>query len=272
MITKIEDSALNSFADKIADQYDVDFRDYASASFRRRVTALLLTEQLKSLTELESRILDDPAAFQRFVHAITVNVTSMFRDPSFYLEFRKHVVPRLRTYPFIRIWNAGCSTGEEAYSIAILLQEEGIYDRVRIYATDIDAISIKSAKDGIYSLAHMKDYSINYLKAGGKETLARFYTADHEYALLKSQLKTNIVFARHNLVSDKSFNEFHVIMCRNVLIYFNDELRQRVLTLFSDSLSAFGYLGLGSKESLRFSQVCSCFEQVGSEKIYRKIS
>jgi chemotaxis protein methyltransferase CheR len=256
----------------IAENYGFDFRQYASASLRRRIGAILSKEGLDNIPALQERIVRDPAAFQRFVHGVSVSVTSMFRDPSFYTAFRNKIVPLLATYPFIRLWHAGCSTGEEVYSIAIVLEEEGLYDRSRIYATDLDSIAIERAKDGIFPLSNMKEYSTNYLNSGGKYSLSRYYTADPEGALFRNQLKKNIVFAQHNLVSDSSFNEFHVILCRNVLIYFNSTLRERVLGLLHDSLVTFGILGLGTKESLRFCQIEPCYEQIDpKDKIYKKV-
>lgn len=239
---------------------------------RRRLSLIVNSEHLGNIGELENLLLSDPKVFQRFVHQLSVNVTSMFRDPSFYLTFRKQVIPLLATYPFIRVWHAGCATGEEVYSMAILLEEEGLYDRARIYATDMDSVSIQKAKQGIFPLASMREYSSNYLAAGGKESLSKYYTADQEHALFRSHLKRNMVFAQHNLVCDGSFNEFHVVLCRNVMIYFNSELRDKVLSLLHDSLVRFGILGLGSKESIRFSSVQACYDQISdSEKLYKRM-
>lgn len=266
------DAQIQRLLSCIVEQYGFDFRNYASASMRRRIQSVLNSERLDSVAALEKQVLADPLAFQRFVHGISVSVTSMFRAPSFYLKFRLIVVPMLATYPFIRLWHAGCSTGEEVYSIAIVLYEEGLYDRTRIYATDLDAVSIEKAKEGIYPLASMKEYSAAYLNSGGADSLSRYYTADLENALFRNFLKQNIVFAQHNLVCDSSFNEFHVVLCRNVLIYFNNELRERVLALLHDSLVNFGVLGIGSKESLRFSNIESCYTPLDStEKIYKRI-
>jgi len=267
-----KDDQISSLIDHIFERYGFDFRDYACASLRRRVTAILRSERVDSIGALQERILADSLAFQRFVHGISVSVTSMFRDPSFYAAFRTEIVPLLATYPFIRLWLAGCSTGEEVYSVAIVLHEEGLYDRSRIYATDVDILSVKAAEKGIFPLAGMKEYSANHLKSGGKHSLSTYYTADAENALFRNHLKSNIVFAQHNLVCDASFNEFHVILCRNVLIYFNSALRERVLLLLHDSLITFGVLGLGAKESLRFCNVEPCYEQINlNEKLYRKV-
>lgn len=263
---------IQSLLSCIVERYGFDFRNYAQASIRRRIQGVLSSEGLDNVAALEERVLSDPIAFQRFVHGISVSVTSMFRDPSFYLKFRRLVVPMLATYPFIRLWHAGCATGEEVYSIAVLLHEEGLYDRTRIYATDLDAISIEQAKQGIFPLSRMREYSAAYVDSGGSESLSRYYTADRENALFRSFLKENIVFAQHNLVCDSSFNEFHVVLCRNVLIYFNNELRERVLALLHDSLVNFGVLAIGSKESLRFSNIEFCYTQLDStEKIYKRV-
>ncbi|HEY9793543.1 MAG TPA: protein-glutamate O-methyltransferase CheR [Candidatus Obscuribacterales bacterium] len=268
----ITDDQIKSLLESIVEIYGIDFREYAPASLRRRISSVLASERLESIRELEEQILRSPIHFQRFVHRVSVSVTSMFRDPSFYLAFRNEIVPMLATYPFIRIWHAGCSSGEEVYSMAIMLQEAGLDNRVRLYATDIDALSVEQAKAGIFPLSCMKEYSSNYLKSGGQNSLSRYYTADHENAVLASQLRNNIVFAQHNLASDSSFNEFHVILCRNVLIYFNDRLRERVLELLHDSLITFGILCLGSKESLRLDDIRACYQQlIANEKVYKKV-
>src|SRR5690606_29800929 len=201
-----------------------------------------------------------------------INVTSMFRDPTFYRAFREKVVPLLRTYPFIRIWHAGCSTGEEVYSMAILLTEEGLYDRVRIYATDINDVVLQQARTGIFPLDKMQEYTQNYLKAGGTASFSQYYTAAYDGALFSPALRERVVFAQHNLVNDRSFSEFNVILCRNVMIYFDRSLQDRVHQLFYDSLPVYGILALGSKESLRFSSLEDRYEELDArEKIYRKV-
>ncbi|HKG21599.1 MAG TPA: protein-glutamate O-methyltransferase CheR [Blastocatellia bacterium] len=253
--------------------YGYDFREYAPASFKRRLSDFARSENLKSLSQLQDRILHDPACFERFIVALTVNVTAMFRDPSFYLAFRAKVVPMLKTYPFIRIWHAGCSTGEEVYSMAILLMEEGIYDRCRIYATDLNESVLKRAKDGIFPLQFMQNYIGNYLKAGGKSSLSEYYTANYDNAIFRSSLRDNIVFSQHNLVTDSSFNEFNVILCRNVLIYFNQVLQKRVHNLFYESLGLFGILGLGHKETISYSPHEERYQALeAGEKLYRRIA
>jgi chemotaxis protein methyltransferase CheR len=196
----------------------------------------------------------------------------MFRDPSFYVAFREQVVPLLRTYPFIRVWNAGCSTGEEAYSLAILLEEEGLYERARIYATDFNAQVLKHARSAELPLDRMREYTQNYLQAGGKKEFSTYYTVGAGTARLHDRLSSNVVFAQHNLAADRSFNEFNVILCRNVLIYFGRDLQRRVHTLFYESLARLGVLALGQKETLRFTDVDDCYEELDArEKLYRRV-
>jgi len=249
-----------------------DFRNYAPASLKRRIWNIIRSEHLTTVSGLQEKVLHDPACLERFLLGLSVNVTAMFRDPSFYVALRSKVLPLLRTYPFIRIWHAGCSTGEEVYSMAILLQEEGLYQRCRIYATDMNEMVLKKAKAGIFSLGLMQEYTQNYLLAGGKQSFAEYYTAAYDNAIFRSSLKENIVFSQHNLATDSSFNEFNVILCRNVLIYFNQLLQERVHKLLYESLGTFGVLGLGRQESLKFTPHEQHYEElVGHEKIYRRI-
>ena len=251
--------------------YGFDFRSYAYASIRRRLWKRVEGERLRTVSELQARILHDHDAMERLLLDLSVNVTAMFRDPSFYREFRERVVPILRTYPFIRIWHAGCSTGEEVYSMAILLEEEGLYERTRLYATDINDVVLQRAKQGIFPLDRMQEYTDNYIKAGGTRSFSEYYTAKYDGALFAPSLTRNVVFSQHNLVTDRSFSEFHVICCRNVLIYFDKSLQANVHRLFYDSLVTFGVLALGSKESLKFSQYESRYEKISpAEKLYRK--
>jgi chemotaxis protein methyltransferase CheR len=208
---------------------------------------------------------------ERLLLDLSINITSMFRDPSFFASFRTRVVPTLRTYPFLRVWNAGCSTGEEAYSLAILLHEVGLLDRCRIYATDINEAVLHAAAEGIYPLAMMKEYTENYLAAGGSRSFSDYYTAAYDGAQLDRSLARSIVFAQHNLVSDRSFNEFHVIVCRNVMIYFDRPLQERVHELFLQSLVPFGVLALGRKESVLHDRHGGSYEVLdGVERIYRR--
>jgi chemotaxis protein methyltransferase CheR len=251
--------------------YGFDFRSYAYSSIRRRIWKRVQAERLATVTALQERVLHDRAVMERLLLDLSVNVTAMYRDPDFYAVFRQEVVPLLRTYPFIRVWHAGCATGEEVYSMAILLEEEGLYERARIYATDINEVVLHKAKAGIFPLDRMQEYTQNYLKAGGKREFSQYYTAKYDGALFAPSLKRNIVFSQHNLVTDGPFAEFNVILCRNVLIYFDKTLQQRVHGLLYQSLVMFGVLALGSKESLKFSEFEGCFEQLHRrEKLYRK--
>ena len=252
--------------------YGFDFRSYAYASIRRRLWKRIEAEGLHTISELQARVLHDPEMMERLLLDLSVNVTAMFRDPGFYLAFRQIAIPLLRTWPFIRIWHAGCSTGEEVYSMAILLEEEGLYDRSRIYATDINDVVLQQAKAGIFPLNRMQEYTENYIRAGGKQSFSEYYTAKYGGALFDQSLTKNVVFSQHNLVTDRSFSEFNVILCRNVLIYFDKTLQSKVHGLFYDSLPMFGVLVLGSKETLRFMAHEDCYEQIAPpEKIFRKV-
>jgi chemotaxis protein methyltransferase CheR len=252
--------------------YGFDFRSYAYASIRRRLWKRIEAERLDSISGLQALVLHDSQAMDRLLLDLTISVTAMFRDPDFYRAFRQEVVPLLRTYPFIRIWHAGCSTGEEVYSAAIVLEEEGLLDRARIYATDINDSVLKQAKSGIFPLNRMQEYTENYIKAGGERSFSEYYTAMYDGALFSPSLTRNTVFSQHNLVTDRSFSEFHMVFCRNVLIYFDRTLQDRVHSVFYDSLVMLGILALGSKESLRFSQYEDCYEMLHvKERIYRKV-
>jgi len=253
-------------------QYGFDFRSYAYASIRRRLWKRVEAEGLANLSELQALVLHDTDSMERLLLDLSVNVTSMFRDPLFYSVFRTKVIPLLRTYPFIRLWHAGCSTGEEVYSVAIMLEEAGLYDRARLYATDINDVVLQQARRGIFPIERMQEYTENYIRAGGTRSFSEYYTAKYDGALFDQRLMRNVVFAQHNLVTDRSFAEFHVIFCRNVLIYFDQNLQNRVHSLFYDSLVRLGMMCLGSKESLKFSKYEPCYERLdASEKIYRKV-
>lgn len=272
--TELEHLEIELLLEGVFRHYGFDFRSYAYASIRRRLWKRLEGEGggLRTISDLQARVLHDPDAMERLLLDLTVNVTAMFRDPSFYREFRERVVPLLRTYPFIRIWHAGCSTGEEVFSMAILLEEEGLYDRARLYATDINDVVLQRAKQGIFPLDRMQEYTDNYIKAGGTRSFSEYYTAKYDAALFSPSLTRNVVFSQHNLVTDRSFSEFHVIFCRNVLIYFDKTLQNRVHRLFYESLVMFGVLALGGKESLKFSQFEPCYEQLSpTERLYKKI-
>jgi chemotaxis protein methyltransferase CheR len=254
-------------------QFGYDFREYAPSSLRRRIRERVRAEGLRTVSGLKEQVLHDPEAMERFLLGLSINVSAMFRDPAFYRVFRREVVPLLRTYPFLRIWHAGCSTGEEAYSMAILLEEEGLYDRARIYATDMNEAVLRKAREGIVPLAAMRQYTANYLHAGGREAFSDYYTAGYGNATLRPSLRRNIVFAQHNLATDGAFNEFHVIMCRNVMIYFNKDLQARVHRLFLDSLVRLGFLCLGAKESLKYLPQESNYREFDAEqRIYRRIA
>ena len=253
-------------------QCGYDFRDYARSSLKRRIRQAVSNESLETISGFQERVLHQPECMQRFLSTLSINVTAMFRDPSFYLAFRTKVVPLLRTYPFIRIWHAGCATGEEVYSLAILLEEEGIYDRCRLYATDISHTVLESAQEGIFPLAVMKEYTSNYQMAGGKAEFSSYYTAKYGNAILDMALKRNLVFSQHNLATDASFNEFNVILCRNVMIYFNSALQERVHSVFHHSLCLFGILGLGKKESLKLTPHDACYDEIEhGERLYRRV-
>ena len=254
-------------------RYGFDFREYAQASLKRRLYRRMAAENLTTLSQLQDRLLHEPPCMERLLLDLSINVTSMFRDPSFYLAFREKVVPALHTYPFTRIWCAGCSSGEEVYSLAILLQEEGLYDRTRIYATDINENVLAAAREGVFTLDKMKAYTQNYLRGGGKGDFSRYYTAAYDGARFSRSLTENVVFAQHNLAMDRGFNEFTVIICRNVMIYFDKGLQDRVHELFYESLETFGILALGHKESINFTAFADRYEQLDPvERLYRKIA
>jgi chemotaxis protein methyltransferase CheR len=267
-----EVTEINLLLDGVFRHYGYDFRQYAFASIRRRIMGRAQAEGTKSVLELLERVLDNPACMGRLLRALTIHVTSMFRDPKFYIAFREKVVPFLKTYPFVRIWDAGCSSGAEVYSLAILLAEEGIYDRCRIYATDLSEDILRDAKQGMFPLNAMKEYTENYQKAGGKVSFSDYYSARYDHALFQPSLRKNIIFAQHDLVAGGSFNEFNVILCRNVMIYFNHSLQDRVHRLFYESLARLGVLGLGQRESLRFSPHEASYETVDAAQcLFRKV-
>jgi chemotaxis protein methyltransferase CheR len=269
--TELEQLEIELLLEAIFRHYGFDFRSYAFSSIRRRIWKRINAEELPNVTSLQERVLHDPTVMERLLLDLSINVTSMFRDPGFYRAFREKVVPLLRTYPFIRVWHAGCSTGEEVYSMAILLEEEGLLGKSRLYATDINEVVLQQARAGIFPLERMQEYTENYIKAGGKRAFSEYYVAKYDGALFNPSLTEHVVFSQHNLVTDRSFSEFNVILCRNVLIYFDRSLQAKVHRLFYDSLVNFGILGLGGKESLKFSQYEDCYEQISSEKIYRKV-
>ena len=269
----LEDIEIDLLLEGLYRAHGFDFRDYSRASIKRRIVALMREEKLATISAFQNKVLHDSACLERLLLGLSVHATEMFRDPSFYLTFRKRVVPLLRTYPTVQIWIAGCSTGEEVYSLAILLQEERLYQKCRIYATDISHAVLRRAREGIFPLSAMRDYTANYHKAGGTNEFSDYYTAQYDSVIFSSALKSNVVFSEHNLATDGSFNEFQVIMCRNVMIYFNKELQARVHNLLYDSLSMFGVFGLGNKESLKFTPRAGSYEHLNeTDKLFRKVA
>lgn len=269
---ELETLEIQLLTEGIYRHYGFDFRDYSVPSLRRRIWKRVYAEGLTTISGLQERVLHDGQCMERLLLDLSINTTAMFRDPTFYLAFRHKVVPMLRTYPFVRIWHAGCSTGEEVYSMAILLQEEGLYDRCRIYATDINEPVLQRAKEGIFPLASMQENTSNYIAGGGKGTFSEYYTARYDFAIFRPALRENVVFAQHNLVTDASFNHFNVIICRNVFIYFNNSLQDRVHQLFLQSLEMFGILGLGKKETIRYTSVAENYDEIDAEeRIYRRV-
>jgi chemotaxis protein methyltransferase CheR len=270
-VVTIESDELKQMLEAVRTVYGYDFTDYAEVSVKRRVTSFMNNRKIESVGTLQRTLLSDDKMFEEFIREISVTVTEMFRDPGFYKAIREKVVKRLKTYPFIKIWLAGCATGEEVYSLAILLKEEGILGRTVIYATDINQRSLQIAREGIFPLEYMKNYTMNYQQSGGTGNFSDYYVAKYGSALFEQSLRENVVFSSHNLATDKSFNEFHMIICRNVLIYFNQQLQSRVIGLFHDSLCTFGFLGLGSKESLLFAANQKDFVDVDKkERIFMK--
>jgi chemotaxis protein methyltransferase CheR len=268
----LEQLELELLLEGIHRRYGFDFRDYAPASLRRRVRRRMAGEKVETISALQDLLLHDPAVMERLLRDLSINVTAMFRDPSFFAAFRERVVPVLRSYPFARLWVAGCSTGEEVYSLAILLAEEGLSERVRIYATDINQAVVDAARLGVFPLDKMREYTQNYIRAGGKRSFSEYYVARYDGAQFARELVEGVVFAQHNLASDAAFNEFQAITCRNVMIYFAQPLQERVHRLFYESLTMFGVLALGQKESIRFSPYERSFEELdAAERLYKKV-
>ena len=252
-------------------KFGYDFRNYGKAHIRRRIKHRQAVSGFGSISEMIHKMLYDPLFYQEILQDLSITVTEMFRDPSFYKAIRTEVVPLLKTYPFIKIWHAGCATGEEIYSMAILLKEEGLLKRSQIYATDFNQLALQRARNGIYPVERIKEFTQNYQKSGGKASFSDYYNARYESVILNDSLRENIVFADHNLVTDGVFGEMNMVVCRNVMIYFDKDLQNRVINLFHDSLIPGGFLCLGSKESLRFAGAAPKFEATcEKEKIYRK--
>jgi chemotaxis protein methyltransferase CheR len=254
-------------------RYSYDFRDYTGASQKRRVTYALGQLGLASVAELQDRVLRDPAVFAQLLQFLTIPVSEMFRDPAYFLALRRQVLPVLETYPSIKIWIAGCSTGEEAWSMAIMLREEGLLQRAQIYATDINPVSLEKARQGIFPLEAVRGYTTNYQRSGGRRSFSDYYTAAYDAARFDPSLCADVIFADHSLATDSVFAETQLVSCRNVLIYFNRTLQDRALGLFHESLCHRGFLGLGSKESIDFSAYAGRFGPLArDERIYRKAS
>lgn len=269
---EISQEDLSAVLELVQKRYGFDFTQYARSSMKRRMQRIMENFGLPSVFELKHKLLNDELFFEVFIEEITVNVTEMFRDPFFYKELREKIIPQLESYPSIKIWHAGCSSGEEVYSLAILLHECGLLERSRIYATDINSQVLNRARAGIFDLRYMKDYTLNYIAAGGTGNFSDYYTAKYDQAIFKKELKEHMIFSIHNLVADKSFNEFNLILCRNVLIYFNDHLQNQVISLFSESLCPFGYLALGSKESLLFYRDRDRYETISTmSKLFKLV-
>jgi chemotaxis protein methyltransferase CheR len=268
----VSDEDIRVLLEAIYQRFHYDFRQYAVASLRRRLLQAMNQLQCATLPELQQKVLNDAAIFPRLLEYLTVQVSELFRDPEFFLAVRRQVIPLLATYPSIKLWIAGCSTGEEAYSFAILCAEAGLLDRTRIYATDINDESLRKAQNGVYALDRMRQFTLNHRAAGGRGSLSDYYHASHDSAIMATNLKQHITFADHSLATDSIFSEVQLVSCRNVLIYFARELQDRALGLFNDSLCRRGFLCLGTKESVRFSTHAARFQELnGEQKIYRRI-
>jgi chemotaxis protein methyltransferase CheR len=271
-MNELQEVEINLLVEGLYQMYGYDFRGYVRASLRRRILNRMKAERLPTVTALLEKVLHEKGYLERLLNDLSIRMTEMYRDPSFFAAFRTQVVPLLRDLPEIRIWHAGCATGEEVYSMAILMVEEGLADKTKIYATDMNENALIAAQKGAFPLKKMQQYTKNYLKAGGKKAFSEYYTTDHQYAYFFPILEENLFFAQHNLVTDASFNEFHVILCRNVMIYFDNDLQQQVHGLMHNSLADGGFIGLGSKESILFMPNGMHYQEFNThEKIYRKM-
>lgn len=271
MEESVEDIEIRLLLEALYQRYHYDFRRYARASIKRRLRQAREQMGFATLTELQNGLLHDPSMLTRLLDYLTIQVSEMFRDPSYYRALRETVIPHLRTYPSLKVWIAGCSTGEELYSFVILFREEGLEQRTLFYATDINSAALSAAERGVYPLDRIKTFTTNHRKSGGKSSLSDYYTADYRRAMFDKSLRNRVVFSDHSLVTDAVFAEMHLISCRNVLIYFDREFQDRAVGLFRDSLARNGFLGLGSKESLHFSEHASAFTPlVREEKIYQR--
>ncbi|MFC4158374.1 CheR family methyltransferase [Chitinimonas lacunae] len=262
---------LQLLVEAIYRKYNYDFRNYSPVSLRRRVKLALSQLGCDTVSNLQGRIIHSASCFSNLLQYLTISVSEMFRDPEYFLALREQVVPLLHTYPSLKVWVAGCSTGEEVYSMAILLQEEGLLERTIVYATDINPHNLEKAEAGIYPIENMQRFTVNYQRAGGKQAFSDYYTAAYGAAILDQSLRRQVVFADHSLATDAVFAETQLISCRNVLIYFNRELQDRACGLFADSLCRKGFLGLGAKETVQFSSHAAAFTPFApQEKIFRK--
>jgi chemotaxis protein methyltransferase CheR len=267
-----EEIEIRMLLESIYLMYGYDFRGYAKSSLRRRLLHRLQESSLASISEIQHRVLSDVKFFDTLLRDLSINVTEMFRDPAFYLAVRNSVMPNLSKIGHVKAWCAGCATGEEVYSIAILLKELGFYNRSLIFATDINKVVLHKASLGIYPISRMQEYSKNYQESGGEKSFADYFSADNQSVLMHKSLKTNLVFSDHNLATDSAFGKMDLIVCRNVLIYFGKELQNRVFKLFYESLNTGGYLCLGSSESAQFNDYADGFREISrQEKIYQKI-
>ncbi|MFY1046013.1 CheR family methyltransferase [Chryseobacterium sp. GP-SGM7] len=267
----VKDEEIEYLIKDVYDLYGYDFSEYSRASFKRRVNRICLIDRFTSFAELRYTLINDPEYLKRFVEEVTVNVTEMFRDPYFFKALREKILPQLGTYPLIRIWVAGCSTGEEAYSMAILLKEANLYHKCLIYGTDLNPSVLETARSGVFPLQQMKLYSENYMLSGGKKDFSDYYTANYDSAKFDKSLQEKLILSTHNLVSDRSFNSFQLIICRNVLIYFDRGLQERVFKLFDSSLENLGFLALGAKETIRFSKLDKNYHQIEDQRIWKKV-
>lgn len=268
----VKDAEVDLLINELAERYGYDFTNYAKSSFKRRVNRLLVVDRIPSFAELFYRVRNDPDYLSHMVKELTVNVTEMFRDPFVFKAIREKILPVLATHPLIRIWHAGCASGEEVYSMAILLEEANLLHKSLLYATDLNPYIIENIRTGIFPINQMKQFSENYISSGGKKDFSTYYTVKYEWAKFDQRLKEKMIVSTHNLVSDRSFNQFQLIFCRNVLIYFDKILQDKVLTLLDGSLEKLGFLILGSKENVRFSNVAQNYVAVEpKEKIWRKM-
>jgi chemotaxis protein methyltransferase CheR len=271
MQSEIEDIEVDLLLEAVFRRYGYDFRSYARASVDRRIRQYVAKMRAPTISDLIPRVIHDEGAFSELAQQFSVSVTEMFRDPFVFRALREKVAPVLGTFPFVKAWAAGCATGEEVYSLAIVLKESGVYDRSTIFGTDFNDDALRKAKQGIYSTERIQEFTRSYQEGGGTRSFAEYYHASYDSASLDASLKERITFANHNLTTDNVFGEMNLVFCRNVLIYFNRELQERALRLFSESLVRGGFLVLGTKEDLRFSGVAGAFEVVDrAARIYKK--